>query len=582
MPRVYQRKTNRASYGARVLQDALQAIQDGIPLKTVSRNYGVPCKTLRRHRDGKVKNPGAALLGRFRPDFDENLEAMLVSHIRAMEKALFGLTLVDVRRLAFDFAEKMKINHRFCKTSKMAGKDWLAGFLRRNPTLSIRKPEATSMARAVGFNRPQVNQFFKVYRDELSKSNNYSPRQVWNMDETGIKNVQNPGKIVATKGAKSIGRITSAERGQTTSVLCAVNAAGAYIPPMFVFARKRMTPLLMTGCPPGSTSTCTANGWSDADCFLLWLQHFVTHAKPTRDEKHIIILDGHHSHKTLAAIDFARENGIVLITLPPHCTHKMQPLDVSYFKSLKAAYNRAADNWMLVNAGKRISQFNVAEIFGTAYMKTATIDKAINGFRATGIWPFNDDVFTDEDFVPAQLTEEPPPTAARNDNNNPPNENQDGEETPTTNNIGDVSLHNLCDSNIQEPQAGTSTDGEAKRLLTSLCSPPQPSEKRTRKRKAQKSEVITSSPYKKQLLDKNATSKTSAKGKGKAPKKSKKIPSPVSSDEEWPCLVCGAPFGTSRPSEQWVQCTTCKKWSHEDCTPGFDWYVCHNCESDED
>ena len=103
------------------------------------------------------------------------------------------------------------------------------------------------------------------------------------------------------------------------------------------------------------------------------------------------------SHKTLAAIDFARENGIVLITLPPHCTHKMQPLDVSYFKSLKAAYNRAAGNWMLANAGKRISQFNVAEIFGTAYMKTATIDKAINGFRSAGIWPFNDDVFTDED-----------------------------------------------------------------------------------------------------------------------------------------------------------------------------------------
>lgn len=105
--------------------------------------------------------------------------------------------------------------------------------------------------------------------------------------------------------------------------------------------------------------------------------------------------------------------------------------------------------------------------------------------------------------------------------------------------------------------------------------------KRARKRKTQNSEVITSSPYKKQLLDKNKTSKTSAKRN--VSKKSKEIPSPVSSDdEEWPCLVCGEPYGNSRPSEKWVQCNSCKNWSHEDCTPGLDWYVCHNCESEDD
>ena len=78
-----------------------------------------------------------------------------------------------------------------------------------------------------------------------------------------------------------------------------------------------MTPLLMTGSPPEFISRCTANGWSDANCFLDWLHHFITNAKPTQDEQHIIILDSPHSHKTLAAIDFAKENGITLLTLPP-------------------------------------------------------------------------------------------------------------------------------------------------------------------------------------------------------------------------------------------------------------------------
>lgn len=156
MPRHYKRKTERAPYGASALQDALKEIQDGKPLKTVSRIFGIPCKTLRRHRDGKVKNPGAVLLGRFRPDFDEKLETMLVTHVQEMEKALFGLTTNDVRRLASDFAEKLSIPYRFCKTSRVTGKDWLSGFLQRNSQLSVRKPEATSMSRAVGFNRPQA------------------------------------------------------------------------------------------------------------------------------------------------------------------------------------------------------------------------------------------------------------------------------------------------------------------------------------------------------------------------------------------------------------------------------------------
>lgn len=66
------------------------------------------------------------------------------------------------------------------------------------------------------------------------------------------------------------------------------------------------------------------------------MKHFVKYAKPSKNERHVIILDGHHSDKTLAAVEYARENGIELITLPPHSTHKMQPLDLTFFRGLKS------------------------------------------------------------------------------------------------------------------------------------------------------------------------------------------------------------------------------------------------------
>ena len=64
---------------------------------------------------------------------------------------------------------------------------------------------------------------------------------------------------------------------------------------------------------------------------------------------------------------------------------------------------------MLANPGKRIIFFEMAGIFATAYNKSATIKKAVNGFLGCGLWPFNDQIFDQEDFIAAGVTEESNP-----------------------------------------------------------------------------------------------------------------------------------------------------------------------------
>ena len=85
---------------------------------------------------------------------------MLLLKKKIMEAMLHGLTVVELRRLAFDIAEQMNIEHRFNKDNKMDGLDWLQGFRKRNPSIAIRTPEPVSIARAVGFNRPHVTRFY--------------------------------------------------------------------------------------------------------------------------------------------------------------------------------------------------------------------------------------------------------------------------------------------------------------------------------------------------------------------------------------------------------------------------------------
>jgi len=93
-----------------------------------------------------------------------------------------------------ELANRNGINHPFSKETKMAGIEWARGFMRRFPELSLRTPEPTSMARIAGFNRVQVQQ--------------WTPDQLFNIDETGITVVQKPGRILAanryTSGSMSV------------------------------------------------------------------------------------------------------------------------------------------------------------------------------------------------------------------------------------------------------------------------------------------------------------------------------------------------------------------------------------------
>jgi hypothetical protein len=82
----------------------------------------------------------------------------------------------------------------------MAGEDWLYGFLKRHPQLTLRQPEATNLSRAVGFHKEQVGHFFRVYT-ELLQGHLYGPLKAWNVDETGISTVQKLVRVLATKGA---------------------------------------------------------------------------------------------------------------------------------------------------------------------------------------------------------------------------------------------------------------------------------------------------------------------------------------------------------------------------------------------
>ena len=146
--------------------------------------------------------------------------------------------------------------------TQSAGNDWLQKFMKRNPQLSLRKPEATSLARTTSFNKQTWDEFFSNIESRMEKYH-FPPHRIFNMDETAMTTVHIPSKVLASKNTKQVGQVTSAERGTLVTAAACVNASGTGIPPVFIWHRTTTRNLdrYMKGTSPASLGLVNETGW---------------------------------------------------------------------------------------------------------------------------------------------------------------------------------------------------------------------------------------------------------------------------------------------------------------------------------
>ena len=255
-------------------------------------------------------------------------------------------------------------------------------------------------------------------------------------------------------------------------------------------------------------------------------------------------------------------------------------------------------------------------VFSAAYIRCATMEKAVNGFRATGIFPFNPDVYSDDDFAPSLATEQPlctptepssapnkssstaaetsapmEPSSAPAETSSVLNEPSSASAEPSLPPIEPSSALTETSSVLNEPSCRVS--------VTEISPLPKVMHVGPRKRKAQKAEILTSSPFKRQLEEvkqkkleleqarsrrlekKNQKEKFERKSVKETKQKPTKKPAnnrmntktKKSADtvtdrpnEQYFCLYCHELF-VDPPTEDWIQCNVCKKWAHESCAP---------------
>ncbi|KAF2882665.1 hypothetical protein ILUMI_23508 [Ignelater luminosus] len=135
------------------------------------------------------------------------------------------------------------------------------------------------------------------------------------------------------------------------------------------------------------------------------------------------------------------------------------------------------------------------------FTKAARLEIANNGFRCMGIQPFNRDVFLDLDFLGSALTDTPAEYRSHKSTIQVPIPAVVPEDEPEAS----TSILPVTSTTFQEAVASTSVDVKKVNDALKILSPlPDASNKRllARKRRTHKSEILTSSPYKNELIKK--------------------------------------------------------------------------------
>ncbi|XP_059615701.1 uncharacterized protein LOC132261137 [Phlebotomus argentipes] len=385
--RIYKHKTQRLRASEELIREALADIRfRGLTMKAASEKYGIPYTTMHSVKKRAIEAMGDAwgdaseptrtglkktgMISKFasRQVFSSHEERNLEEYLIVCSKLSFGLTLEATQKLAYEHA---KFLQRRCppnwEREKKAGRDWIAGFLKRHRQISLRKPENTSLARNISFNRENLSIFYDNL-ESLLKQHSFAPCRIWNLDETGLSTVLQAPRVVAPTNARQVGQCVSGERGVMVSIVGIVNASGGYMPPVYLFPRKRLQSVFMEGAPSGAiglhSQNSSSSSYMDTENFLKTLDHILVHAAPSKEDPILLILDNHASHTSLDAIKKCRENGIHMLTLPPHTSHKTQPLDISVFGPFKSYCKTAFNDWITENAGQKITLHNIVEVNG--------------------------------------------------------------------------------------------------------------------------------------------------------------------------------------------------------------------------
>ena len=285
-------------------------------------------------------------------------------------------------------------------------KTWAKSLLKR---MGYVKRKCSNAGKISPIQLAQIQEVFLADIKAQVVMNDIPDELIINWDQTGVPLVPTGGWTMHRAGDRIIPIANSDDKRQITAVLAA-SMAGEYLPPQLIFKGKTQRCHPQVSFPKGWDIWHSENHWSNEDTMQRYIEQIIV---PYIDKKRqdldlekshtaLVLFDCFRGQTTATIESLLQKNNIVAVQIPPNCTDKLQPMDVSINKPMKDGMRTRFQTWYASEVQKQLKDAPLDQVkvnVTAAAIKPLSAnwvistwqeienrpDLAINGFRAAGI-----------------------------------------------------------------------------------------------------------------------------------------------------------------------------------------------------
>lgn len=384
-----QSDAKQATENEQKFASAIESVRSqDLTLREAAVKFGIPKSTLHDRLSDKNTYEQAGRPLALSPEIEKKLSQMC----KHLAEGGFALTPLEFRRQAAAIVRALQTKNGEQKSDtenspSIMSTDWAKGFKKRNPECAFLKPRGR--VKNVQLTREEqiaaVESFFRAF-DRLNLELKLTKIQVWNEDETGSTQREQPAYVAGHVTQKTIAARTSSNAKHITMAVC-ICADGSVAPPLFVCKGNSLDSAALDRAPKDSLIISSPSGFITEDIFVEWLQHWADYARQKTNLPLVLIVDNHTSHVGLRAAEVAEKNGVHLLALPSNTTDLLQPLDVGMFRTFKANVRQALHAHLLALKKPHLIDREFIELVGSSWTKTFTVKRIQECFRKVGLFP---------------------------------------------------------------------------------------------------------------------------------------------------------------------------------------------------
>ncbi|KAG5280574.1 hypothetical protein AALO_G00061680 [Alosa alosa] len=349
---------------------AMEKVAEGMPVRQACQVFNVPRNTLRDRVMGVVTH-GCRTGPSQKLSVEE--EQALVEYYQCC--ADHGFPITRARLQAYATAVLRKRTRK--PELRPLGVRWYHCFKKRHAAISMNSVNIDRLRSTCVTLEPVIHFFDLLEKTVNEHGLRNKPAQVYHCDKT---------ELMSQRETKHPSLQAPSTRDHV-SILACFNAAGEDIPPLIIYPKYFPGGQYTTGGPPNALYGKSPDGNMDSKLFLRWLQHFILHARQERPL--LLIFDGHKAHPSPPVVEAAKREGVILLHLPRHTSHVLQPLEVGFFGHLEADFATVTGNLSRLKKSNNniVSRTEFAKIVHHPYQRAKAKGVVVRGFKKCGIFP---------------------------------------------------------------------------------------------------------------------------------------------------------------------------------------------------